>query len=218
MKTFIVLGMHGSGTSLVAGALRAMGIRMGTEFMGPVKDYETHEDKDFVKVNAKVLQACGGDWAHPPDPKRIETAFKSDDLLMEMVRLVRQKEQENEYRDWGWKDPRNSLTVGLWHQITVSPCYIVVRRNEQAVARSMLSRGPSAFAEADWVKLAQEYYARIQLFLSAARVPSLTLHYEDLTDRDKAARVFQKLAWFLGIRDGETAVKAAMGMVRFGDD
>lgn len=71
-KTFIVLGMHGSATSLVAGSLHKFGVNMGKELLGGgnSKTSPHYEDISFLKLNEKILMAAGGFWDNPPPEKK----------------------------------------------------------------------------------------------------------------------------------------------------
>ncbi len=72
-KTIIVLGMHKSGTSLVAGALKKAGVNMGDNLLGrhwsnPLGHFE---DMDFFRLNRKILREVGGGWDNPPSLDKV---------------------------------------------------------------------------------------------------------------------------------------------------
>ena len=119
----VALGMHASGTSLVAHALRAMGIDMGRAFAGPVKGMPVWEDVDFVRINAALLARAGGNWSNPPPPEGVLAAGRNDRLQGLMRSLVHLRETTVR-ETWGWKDPRNCITVPLWHQLLSDPHYV----------------------------------------------------------------------------------------------
>ena len=56
-KVLIVLGMHRSGTSLVAQWMQRCGINMGDELMGPKNDNIKgfYEDMDFFNLHKDIL-------------------------------------------------------------------------------------------------------------------------------------------------------------------
>jgi hypothetical protein len=100
-KVYIVLGGHRQGTSFLSRALRQAGVKMKG---GP----QHFEDGDFVGMNLKIIQAAGGIWREPPG---------SDELLeagelhwMEIANLLSEK-RDRGGRFWGWKDPRQPLTI-----------------------------------------------------------------------------------------------------------
>ena len=67
-KTFIVLGMHRSATSLLARGLHMSDIVMGERLLGKSESnkYGHWEDVDFVELNESILHSAGGTWDNPP--------------------------------------------------------------------------------------------------------------------------------------------------------
>ena len=118
MKTVVVLGAHGGGTSLVAGILHALGVEMHPNMKGRIKDYHTYEDADFMRLNIRITKAAGGQWNRPPPQERIEA--KNEEFGPQIKALVDGKKSEL----WGWKDPRNSLTMSLYHPHLPNPHFI----------------------------------------------------------------------------------------------
>jgi len=66
MKTFIVLGMHRSATSLVSEGFKLAGINMGELLNLPRytrKENLNWEDPEFINMNRRILENARGDWA-----------------------------------------------------------------------------------------------------------------------------------------------------------
>ena len=100
-KVYIVLGGHRQGTSFLSRVLRQSGVKMKG---GP----HQFEDGDFVALNAKIIQAAGGTWRDPPGSDELLEAGGLHEI--EIAELLQEK------RDWGgsfwgWKDPRQPLTI-----------------------------------------------------------------------------------------------------------
>ena len=57
-KTVVVLGMHRSGTSMIASILNKLGVSMGKVMLGktPSNPLGHFEDKDFYNLNRKILK------------------------------------------------------------------------------------------------------------------------------------------------------------------
>src|SRR5438132_1462972 len=108
MKTFVVLGMHRSATSLVAKGLTSI-VHMGDEMLGSGQfNPEGHfENMHFLTMNERILTAAGGDWKHPPPEEAILGLKKR--FAEEIDRLVQQESRGRAL--WGWKDPRTTLTI-----------------------------------------------------------------------------------------------------------
>jgi len=100
MKTFIVLGMHRSATSLAAKGLHMAGIDMGERLLGamPSNPYGHFEDRDFIEMNDQILQAAGGSWDQPPDE---DAVFRAGLLLRDRIHdLITERKKSK--RHWGW--------------------------------------------------------------------------------------------------------------------
>ena len=64
-KILIVLGMHRSGTSALAGLLSHLSIPMGDNLMTPVEgenDKGFFEDEEIVELNDQLLSKLGMSW------------------------------------------------------------------------------------------------------------------------------------------------------------
>jgi hypothetical protein len=203
MKTIVVLGAHGGGTSLVAGLLRALGVQTHPNMKGRIKNYHTYEDADFMRLNIRILKAAGGDWKKPPPQQRING--KAALFAPQIKKLVAKKKAAL----WGWKDPRNSLTAPLYHPHLPNPRYILVTRPAGDAGRSVASRGPALADRERYTKLARTYYARAEAFLKAVDVPVLRVSYHELLNHRK--RTVAKIAKFVGVKPD---MKKALGVYR----
>ena len=64
-RVAVVLGMHRSGTSAVARALKAVGVSLGDTLIPPsigVNDRGFWEDAEINALNIELLEALGHDW------------------------------------------------------------------------------------------------------------------------------------------------------------
>lgn len=158
MKTFVVLGMHRSATSLTAGGLEKSGIHMGEEYLehDQSNPWGIFENRKFVSLNQKILKAAGGSWDNPPSRQAI-LKQDFDDEIKELI-----KNHEHEY--WGWKDPRTSLTAELFHPHLTNPHYIVNFRDKDEVAKSLNRREGMPLHKGR--ELADIYNHRIVSFLT----------------------------------------------------
>src|SRR5688572_30503324 len=106
-------GMHRSGTSMVTRLLQGCGLYLGRERdlmpAGPGNADGYMENLKFVEINNEILAKLGSWWGNPPPvpagwvegEESRSTRAKSRALL-----------QEFEGREpWGWKDPRNCVTL-----------------------------------------------------------------------------------------------------------
>ena len=108
-KIVIVLGMHKSGTSMVAGSLKKLGVNMGKDTTPDSTNPLGHfEDKEFVTLNSQILKKAGGSWTNPPAKEKI--LIQKEYFLRKIESLIQKQKSEL----WGWKDPRTCLTIELY--------------------------------------------------------------------------------------------------------
>ena len=158
MKTFIVLGMHRSATSLTAAGLAYAKIDMGSGYR-PINDQPNGnwEDLDFYALNVKILKKAGGSWHEPPTREKILAV----NIDKEIKTLVESKNKKNIL--WGWKDPRTALTIELYLHHLINPHYICNFRDPKEVAKSLQNR--NGFSIEKGINLAHLYNKRIINFL-----------------------------------------------------
>jgi hypothetical protein len=144
---YIVLGMHRSGTSLVAGLLHQSGITMGTpRSFKPRPNEENpkgfYENYEFRKLNDDILESSGyivKTWNPKLEDIRVSSIHR-----LRMKRLI--MKYLNRYHKWGWKDPRQVLTCDKWFEAIQELGLggivrtIFVYRHPLSVAISMMGR------------------------------------------------------------------------------
>src|SRR6266513_708605 len=103
---------------------------------------------------------------------------------------------------WGWKDPRNSLTLPFWRAIVPKLRTIIVVRNPLEVAYSLRQRNGTSF------HLGLSLWAIYNQHALSATTPKnrIVSHYDSFFD-DPHAELLRILS-FLGLPDSQ-AVKAA---------
>jgi hypothetical protein len=140
--------MHRSGTSLLAGILHNCGIIMGTDKTFIPKPNRENpkgffENIEFRKINDSILNFSGY--------KVKQWNPKVPDIKCNKLHRFRIKKSiasySNKYEIWGWKDPRQMLTMQLWIEaieelkMLGNLKIIFIYRNPISVATSMLKRG-----------------------------------------------------------------------------
>jgi hypothetical protein len=197
---FIVLGMHRSGTSMVAGLLHGDGICMGKAFRKvlPQNPLGFFEEESFRQLNDAFLLEAGytvKEWS----AEFSETALKTD-TLHEAVNLIGQWNKSN--GSWGWKDPRTCLTISLWLKVLQSKGLlrrtniIVVNRSVSAVSKSLVARGDVnniSHGEALYAMYHENLEKGILEYCERLRI--LRIDYEQLLDGPD----FDRLQEFCGL-------------------
>jgi len=188
-----IAGMHRSGTSLIASLLHDSGLDLGpeTDLLPPAEDNPEGfwESRSFLKLNDAILKELGGVWDRPPRMRpagwEIEPRFH---WLREQA--LRQARRFRGREPWGWKDPRNCLTLPLWRSILPETRVLICVRNPLAVAESLgVRNGMSASASFDlWLT----YNQRVLATSPECRVVT---HYESyyLDPRAELRRVLRLL-------------------------
>jgi hypothetical protein len=143
-----IAGMHRSGTSMVARLLNLAGVYLGDEreLCGPASDNEEGfwENYRFVEINEGILTQLNGGWDLPPAmPEAWETL---PELMSHCARAAVLLARFQHREPWGWKDPRNTLTLPFWQQLAPGCKLVVCVRNPMEVAQSLCKRANSSLA------------------------------------------------------------------------
>lgn len=210
----VVLGMHRTGTSLVAGALHKMGISMGKRFRPPDSSnpHGYWEDLDWRDLNKAILSGTGGTWYSPPSLPRIEREVAR--LAFRVRELV--AERDGTGKLWGMKDPRTALSIQYIHPLLPSPRYIITHRQlwstmDSLARRSRLRHSSYYETPEHWRALIDLYNLRIESFLSTVSPIVHVVKFEEAIHTPEP--IIRGLADFLGITD-ESAIASAIGSVK----
>ncbi|MFW6116166.1 MAG: sulfotransferase [bacterium] len=212
-EVYIVLGMHRSGTSMVAGMLHRAGVSMGLpqDFYPPsskenIKGF--YENVHFRRVNDSILRIYGyvtkqwnptferseqlrDSWALRNLPRirflrglgYLYLVLKRRWLGHTMRSLLRR--YSTRFGRWGWKDPRQMLTLPEWYteiralRMVNDLRVVFVFRHPLSVAVSMRKRGDIqtvAHGLAVWHLYNREAIS----FVRAHSIPTVVVSYESL--------------------------------------
>lgn len=133
----LVLGMHRSGTSSVAGLLARLGVYAGEDaalMIGPDNPKGHYELARLHGACLRRLEAAGGDWKRPPmqAPGAAVDAFRRD--VAEIMSTLEPR------RPWLIKEPRLCLLARELLPLLTRPLFVHVVRDPQAVAASLARR------------------------------------------------------------------------------
>ena len=128
---YVVLGMHKSGTTLVARMLHRSGIDMGAgvDLRRSYDSGEKFERESTKAINHAILGSEGMfslDIAAPASPIEIAAERRA-----EMRCII--DECGSASRDWGFKDPRTCLTYPIWAEELPEHRLIMVFRRPEAM-------------------------------------------------------------------------------------
>ena len=203
-KTFIfIIGMHRSGTSLVANLLEKAGIFLGEsdDLLPPNFDnrYGFYEHKDFLKINDRVLKKFNLYWASTkaPDFNKSIDLKKEKEIANKFL-----KELSSEHNIVAFKDPRATLTLPFWREIIDGDIKILfVKRNPLEISDSLKKR--NSFSKEKSLSI-WENYKRAGLE-NIKGLDTLFVNYDDILNNPFPN--FVRMLKFLDIEYDEDTLK-----------
>lgn len=170
-----IAGMHRSGTSMVAKLLHESGLYLGPESdlipPGPGNPEGFWENRRFVQINSRILKELRGGWDYPPPIPEEWSGERLDELRVKAEAVLADFADRE---PWGWKDPRNCLTLPFWQQMLDSTRVVLVVRNPLETAESLRKR--NGFSYALGLALWHTYYQRVCNV--TARSERIATHYD----------------------------------------
>jgi hypothetical protein len=138
----IVLGMHRSGTTMIARLLEASGVFMGTRLSG------NHEPRMIQDANRQIFDYFQAGWIEPARVANPEALLRGFDGLCADISRRLAEDIPSCFRaqrlvgscGWGFKDPRTSVTAGLFLRLFPDARAIFIHRRGEDVAASILKR------------------------------------------------------------------------------
>jgi hypothetical protein len=189
---------------MVAKLLHESGLYLGPESdlipPGPGNPEGFWENRRFVQINARILKELRGGWDYPPP---IPEDWSGEPLasLREKAETVLADFVDRE--PWGWKDPRNCITLPFWQQLLNPLKVVLVVRNPLETAESLRKR--NGFSYALGLALWHTYYQRVCDV--AAPSERIVTHY-DVYFRDPGTEL-RRVLQFLGMPVDEEVVERA---------
>ena len=133
-----IVGMHRSGTSMIARLLNLCGLDLGA-----VKALSRHsrapfENRAFNRINRALLAHLESSWDKPRRPAEgweLDSAL--DPLRVEARHLI---ESFSGSAHWGWKDPKTTVLLPFWQRLVPDLRFVVCVRSPLEVAQSLAER------------------------------------------------------------------------------
>jgi len=133
----IIIGMHRSGTSLLAQWLYRCGLHIGEELMAAngANEQGYFEDMDFVHLHEDLLTSVALPDSGLTDKDTPElSAFNKSAI----IRLLERKDTVSV--PWGWKDPRTCLFLPVYRQLVPHAKYLLIYRDFRFCVYSLIKR------------------------------------------------------------------------------
>ncbi len=128
---------------MIASLLHTCGLDLGPEkdFLPPAPNNPEGfwENRSFLRLNDAILKELGGSWDHPP--RKDASGWENEPSLHHLRKRAGELAWRFAGREpWGWKDPRNCLTLPLWRKLLPQMKVLICVRNPLAVAESLRLR------------------------------------------------------------------------------
>jgi len=132
----IILGMHRSGTSCLAGTLENAGVNLGEVSNKNKFNLKGNKENSLImKLNDEILKDNNGSWDSPPPKMNWNSTHikNGNDIANHFT--------HNDYNKlWGFKDPRTLLTFDYWNSIFPNATLIGAIRSPSQVSLSLHNR------------------------------------------------------------------------------
>lgn len=194
---YVVLGMHKSGTTLVSRTLHNSGIVMGEHFEETVS-YDSGNKYERESTLALNMEILGVDTYRIYDmnaPEKLCMDARQERRMLEIIETC-----NSLHRDWGFKDPRTTLTYPLWrdrlpeHRLVViyrAPEQLWPRFRQGGIRRQYLNPVRAWQYLSRWC----EHNERILGYIRTSKYPYLVLNYSEFM---QGQQEFERLAAFVG--------------------
>lgn len=143
-KVIMIAGMHRSGTSLTAMWLKHCGLDLGENLMnGHFDNPKGHfEDLEILKIHEEDLKIKG--LKTNGLVLRKNSFFFDDSIKQKALSFIHKKEEDN-YKIWGWKEPRSTLYLTQWKELIPQLKIVAIFRPFHEVVNSLLERTKHSF-------------------------------------------------------------------------
>jgi len=163
------------------------------------------EHLGFVALNDELLNELGGAWDLPP---KADEDFKHPRLNPLRLKARLLIERFDSSGIWGWKDPRNSLTLPFWQDVLPGLKTLIVVRNPLEVAYSMRQRNGTSYSFG--LRLWEIYNRRV--IEASSEQERFVTHYDFFFENAKTELL--RIARFIGLPDADVDNAAALVATR----
>ncbi|RLC76275.1 MAG: hypothetical protein DRJ03_19985 [Chloroflexi bacterium] len=194
---YVVLGMHKSGTTLVAEMLHHSGVNMGDAISVGVS-YDRgnkYERETTLRLDMDILGAQEFSVLHLTMPPTLYLTEAQRTRMREIIQIC-----NNRYTHWGFKDPRASLVYPLWAEELPEHKLIAIYRSPEEIWPRFRYNGARYFytnPRRAWAFISRwcEHNANILSYLHHSTMDCLVLNYQALMTTQAE---FDRLQAFVG--------------------
>jgi len=150
-RVVVILGMHRSGTSLLAQLVARLGVALGQSVLtqsAPDNKHGYWEHREIAEIQDLLLAALGRIWHEPrgvlPLPQGWLASEPAAAAIARLTTIVEAELAANPGSLWGFKDPRTLRFLPMWHKVFaacgVAPIFILALRRPESVVASLVKR------------------------------------------------------------------------------
>lgn len=161
-RTLIVMGMHRSGTSCLAGILEKAGIFFGDVARSSTFNIKGNiENVRIMRLHNDLLRYNNGSWDNPPSEVKWP-----DNLKSERDSIIRDYKHSS---FWGFKDPRVLFALEGWLEVLENVSLSATFRHPCLVAKSLEMR--NKFPHSKSLSLWMEYNQKLLFYYEKFNFP-----------------------------------------------
>lgn len=144
-QAVVVLGMHRSGTSLVARALEIYGISTGSNLLtgGAENPKGFFEARDILQLNKDILSALNSRWDYLHCQEIVTLSQDKIEAFEQRAYHIIEKDFSGT-KLWGFKEPRTLRLMPFWtnffNRYEINTKCIIVTRNPDDIVESLFLR------------------------------------------------------------------------------
>lgn len=186
-RVVAILGMHRSGTSLLAGTLEQCGLPLGeVSTAAPANEKGNRESWLVTALHEDLLRQAGGGWDRPPEQPVVwgplHRAVRDLFIGSFADRVI-----------WGFKDPRTLFCLDGWCESLPGLESVGIFRHPLEVARSLVKRTPARFTPEKALGLWLAYNRRLLAWQEQADCPLVEYVADAERFNDRAAALGRRL-------------------------
>ena len=193
---YVILGMHKSGTTLLAQMLHHSGINMGEHDTNVSYDLgNKYERESSLKLNMDILGHSSDRFIDQPAPKQLVLSQAHRQQMRDIIQQC-----NADYPNWGFKDPRSTLLYPLWaDELPPHKIIAIYRTPSEMWPRFRYDGWRYAYTNPQnaWncVNRWSEHNLRLVQDLQQSHMPFIMLNYRDLMSTPAE---FDRLQNFVG--------------------
>lgn len=183
-KVIAILGMHRSGTSMLAGTLEQAGLYLGDVNSQNKNNEKGSKESNFLmQFHEEILKENRGSWDLPP----YNVIWSANKRTIRDFYI-------NQFRNqkvWGFKDPRSIFCLGGWQEAIPRLKKVGIFRHPSLVVQSLVTR--NNFTEQQATDLWIRYNRQLIEIYKQKRFPIIEFVDDVLVLKLQLKKVIEKL-------------------------